>query len=533
MKVHHIPFKKTGYFSKLINDYLDQNFELDQFYGNFPNIEGFSNQIELKYQSKIDSQFNRVHLVNSLKKQYSLVEFSENTASNIELLKEENTFTITTGHQLNIFTGPLYFLYKIVSTINLTRQLKEAFPSYNFVPVYWMATEDHDFEEINYFNFKGKKIEWEKDVSGAVGRLNTEGFQKVFNEFSKHLGTSINEEFIKELFQKAYLKHTNLTAATRYLVNELFGKYGLVIIDGDDKLLKKQFSPLFKEELLQKTSYKKVTQSSKKLESIGYNIQVNPREINLFYLKDDIRERIIYQNDIFYINNSTITFSKEAILKELEKHPERFSPNVIMRPLYQETILPNICYIGGGGELAYWLQLKAYFEQMNTPFPILLLRNSVLFLTEKQNKKLQKLKVSLEEIFCKQGKLVDKKVKEISEIEIDFSTQKAFLKEQFDSLKLIAKKTDQSFIGAVNAQEKKQLNGLDALEKRLLKAQKRKLEDEVSRIKVIQDELFPSKSLEERSRNFSEMYLKLGKELIPILLNSLEPLQLEFTVIEY
>lgn len=530
MKVHHIPFQETRYFSNLIGDYLDESSNLAQFYGNFPNMEGFKKQLELKRSSFGES--SREILVKSLIRQYNSLNKSGLTEKNISSLTEESTFTITTGHQLNIFTGPLYFLYKIVSTINLTKQLAIQFPQYNFVPVYWMATEDHDFDEINYFNFKGKKVVWDRESSGAVGRLKTDGFDTIFKAFSEELGNSNNANSIKKIFESAYLKHTNLTDATRYLVNVLFGEYGLVIIDGDDAALKKEFGPIVKDELLNNTSYSEVSKTSKKLAE-NYSIQVNPREINLFYLKGNLRERIIYENNEYKINNTSIIFSKEEILNEVTNFPERFSPNVIMRPLYQEIILPNLCYIGGGGELAYWFQLKDYFSKLNTPFPILLLRNSVLLISEKQLVKLNKLKVTLQELFYKQEMLINKKVKEVSDIKIDFSEQRLFLQEQFLDLKELAKRTDKSFIGAVNAQEQKQLNGLDNLEKRLLKAQKRKLADIVTRIEFIQNQLFPNQSLEERTRNFSEIYLELGIDLIPMLLDALQPLKLEFTVVEY
>ncbi|WP_372745365.1 bacillithiol biosynthesis cysteine-adding enzyme BshC [Lutibacter sp.] len=530
MKVHQIPFKNTGYFSNLIIDYLDKKTKLSQFYGNFPNLEGFKNQLKIKEQSFKNN--SRVVLKNALENQYKSFNISELTNANIQLLENTNTFTIVTGHQLNIFTGPLYFLYKIVSTINLTKQLSEAFPNYNFIPVYWMATEDHDFDEINYFNFKGKKVVWNRESSGAVGRLKTDGFDDVFNEFSKHLGNTKNAKYLQNLFKEAYVKHTNLTNATRYLVNELFGKNGLVIVDGDDVQLKQEFAPIVKDELLYRTSFNQVSKTNNIL-SETYKIQVNPREINLFYLKDAIRERIVFEENKFKINGTSIAFSEEEILIELENYPERFSPNVIMRPVYQETILPNLCYIGGGGELAYWFQLKDYFKSINTPFPVLLLRNSVLLIAEKQLEKAQKLNVSIKELFLQQEILINKKVKEISEIDIDFSKQKIFLQEQFTALKELAKQTDVSFVGAVNAQETKQIKGLINLEKRLLKAQKRKLSDEVTRLTMLQDELFPKQSLEERTRNFSEYYLELGEDLIPMLFNALNPLDLSFSVIEY
>ena len=526
--ITHIPFQKTGFFSKTMKDYLEKNNTINPFYNNFPDLEGFKKQIEEK--EKCFSNDSRKVLVEALKNQYKNVKASEVTFKNIELLLLENTFTITTGHQLNLFTGPLYFLYKIISAINLAEELSEKFPENNFVPMYWMATEDHDFDEINYFNFKGKKVQWNRKDGGAVGRFSTDGLENVFEEFSKHLGTSRNAEYLKKLFSNGYLKHNNLADATRFIANELYREFGLVIIDGDDENLKRKFIPYIKEELLYKTSFKEVSKTNIEFEK-NYKIQVNPREINLFYLSDSFRERIFFEDGFYKINNKGVQFSEEAILKEVEENPLAFSPNVIMRPLFQEIILPNLCYIGGGGEIAYWMQLKSYFEKVNVPFPILLLRNSVQVVSEKQTRKLEKLTVSIEEIFLKQNNLLAKKVNENSKISFDFSKQQQFLLEQFSSLKEIAEQTDKSFVGAVNAQEKKQLNGLKNLEKRLLRAEKRMQKELVDRIIEIQNELFPNQGLEERQRNFSEYYLEYGEEFIQKLKENLKPLQLEFTVL--
>ncbi len=528
MLTNCISFKKTGYFSSLICDYLDEKPEIQPYYNRFPKIENFKVQIDEKTTSfKVKS---RNILVESLKKQYLNTSTSEFTKSNIESLQLENTFTITTGHQLNLFTGPLYFLYKIVSAINLSKELKQKYPKYNFVPVYWMATEDHDFEEINYFNFKGKKVHWNKEASGAVGELSIDGLEAVFNLFSLELGTSKNAEHLKLLFKNAYLKHQNLTDATRFLANELFQDYGLVIIDGNDKDLKKQFAPFVEDELFNQTSFKSVTETNKRL-SNNYGIQVNPREINLFYLTKNLRERVLFEDGVYKVNNTSLSWSKNEIQNVLLEHPERFSPNVIMRPLYQEVILPNLCYIGGGGEIAYWFQLKHYFNKVEVPFPILLLRNSVLIQSESQHKKLQKLNISNEDIFLKRNAFINKKVRDISNITLDFSEQKEALQKQFESLYKLAEQTDKSFLGAVKAQEIKQLKGLDTLEKRLIKAQKRKLTDVVTRMTDLQNELFPNQSLQERNTNFSEFYLEYGEQLIPKLIENLEPLKGEFIIL--
>ncbi|TLP81627.1 bacillithiol biosynthesis cysteine-adding enzyme BshC [Maribacter sp. ACAM166] len=531
MDIDCLPLEKTGYFSKLICDYVAAESKVKPLYNRFPDLAGFKGQIQEKGKSFTKGQ--RTILNQSILNQYEKVCASKDTLNNIALLKESNTFTIVTGHQLNLFTGPLYFLYKIISTINLAKQLKDEFPDSNFVPIYWMATEDHDFDEINYFNFKGLKFQWNKKASGAVGHLATEGLEEVFSLFASSIGDSSNAEDLKLLFQEAYLKHDTLTDATRFLANEIFKDYGLVILDGDDKDLKRMLIPYMKKDIFEQTAFEKVTETIKEIQQIStdYPVQVNPREINYFYLKDGIRERIIESKENFVVNDTSISFSKEELIHEMESSPERFSPNVIARPLYQEVILPNVCYIGGGGEIAYWLEMKAAFEAMNVPFPILLVRNSALLITEKQAEKLERMKLSTSDVFLKQSSLINKKIREISNIDVDFTPQKKILEDQFKAMYELAKKTDKSFIGAVKAQEVKQKKGLDALEKRLLKAQKRKLKDHVVRLTELQNELFPLQSLQERQLNFSEFYLEYGKELLPMLFEALQPLELNFTVI--
>lgn len=522
-----ISYQDSGYFTPLVVDYLSQKPELEGLYHRFPLLENFGKQCAEK-QSQFTNRSRKI-LVSTLETQYKASAISTATSENIDKLLHDNTFTITTGHQLNLFSGPLYFLYKIISTINLTRELKAKYPMQNFVPVYWMATEDHDFEEINYFTFRGKKIRWNTASSGPVGRLSTSGIEAVLEVFKKEMGTSQNAEYLKQLFQDAYLNHTNLAAATRFLANELFGKYGLVILDGDDCELKRAFAPYIKEELLFQKSYQEVQSTIAKMKS--YDIQVNPREINLFYIEDNLRERIVFENGYYKINNTSLQFTQEEIIVLLEKNPEQFSPNVLLRPLYQEVLLPNLCYIGGGGELAYWLELKSFFNAVDVPFPILLLRNSALLATSKQAIKADNLGLMWKHLFQKQVALLGTKTKEISEFPIDLSSQKEHLKNQFQQLHLLAKQTDKSFIGAINAQEAKQLKGLDHLEKRLLKAQKRKYQDELNRIVSLQNDLFPNEGLQERVANFSEFYIEYGNGVIDQLMTQLQPLENEFTIV--
>ncbi len=531
MPKDYIPFRKTNFFSSFICDYLEENNSLKQFYNRFPNIENFQDQIIEK--KKNPQHLNRNILTSVLERQYSNIQCSDLTNQNIAYLRDDNTFTITTGHQLNLFTGPLYFLYKIVSTINLTSELNKKYTEFKFVPIYWMASEDHDFEEINYFSFRDLKLSWNRDSNGAVGRLSTDGLDEVLKVFSQTLGNSPNANYLKQLYQGAYLDHNNLTDATRYLANELFKDYGLVIIDADDRELKELFVPYLRREIQENISFKEVTGTNEKLSAISkdYPIQVNPREINLFYLTDGIRERIIEKKGTFSVKNTDISWSESDLIKEIQNYPERFSPNVLIRPVYQEVILPNLCYIGGGGELAYWLQLKSTFKNFKVAFPILLLRNSVLIQSGKQSQKLKKLEIDNKDLFLDKNSFINKKVRSISNIDIDFSTQKETLIKQFEDLYKLASKTDKSFLGSVSAQERKQIKGLEKLEKRLLKAQKKKLADHVIRLSDLQNELFPNQNLQERVANFSEFYLIYGDQFIPELIKHLQPLRGEFLVL--
>ena len=528
-----IPYAETGYFSGLIADYLDRKASLKPFYGRFPEITELGAQAQEKLG--VYPQAHRSTLTRVLEAQYEGLPVSEATSEHLRALREPNSVTVVTGHQLNLFTGPLYFHYKIVTTLNLCRRLKDAYPEQDFVPVYWMASEDHDFAEINHFNFNGKEFRWNRASGGAVGRMDTAGLEAVADTLASELGPGMAAERLGQLFQNAYLEHTTLSGATRYLVNELFGEQGLVILDADDPELKSLFIPHMEEDLTGHLAHREVGATAEALTALdpGYPQQVTPREINLFYLYEDGRSRIVRKDAGYAVLDTDISFSDSEIREELQAHPERFSPNVITRPLYQEVILPNICYIGGGGELAYWFELKDYFEKSGIPFPVLLLRNSALFLSRKQGRKAAKLQLDIRELFLPQNTLINRKIRQISNIDIDLSPQREHLRQQFESLHELARKTDPSFLGAVRAQEKKQLNGLDHLEKRLLKAQKRKLRDQVDRMVRLQNSLFPEQGLQERNRNFAEFYLELGAMWVPGLLEGLDPLDLRFTIFTY
>jgi len=526
MNSHKISLEKTGSFSKLFLDYVNQEERVRSFYKYPATIDSFSQLTkDISFQ-----KFNRKLLVDVIAEQYSKAGIKYQVSS-IQSLLNENTFTVCTGHQLCLFTGPLYFIYKIISTINLAEQLKKKYPANNFVPVYWMASEDHDFEEINHINLFGKKIEWKNKQGGAVGQYSNEGLSELIADFKTVLGDLKTASELIELFQNAYTKHSDFSSATRYLVNELFGQYGLVILDPNDARLKKEFAEVMKDDLLNSTAHKLVSKSIAGLEKIEHKAQVNPREINVFYLIDNQRERIVKENELFNVQNSKIKFTKDQLLKELEAHPERFSPNVVLRPLYQQKILPNLAYIGGPGELAYWLEYKEMFDHYGILFPVLMPRNFVMVIDAPVSKKLSKFGLASEDIFLPINELTGKFLKSISDENISLDSEKENLAKLYKDISEKASKADPTLISSVDADLQRQLKEIDNLEKKMLRAFKQRNETAVTQIEKIKGKLFPNDTLQERHDNFIPFYLKHGKGFIDELKQTLDPFDLRFTVL--
>jgi len=528
MKATYIDYSDTNSFSKTLIAYLNDNEKLAPFYGNRPDISGFKDQI-----SKKKNFAHRELLTQTLSDQYGdLLKTSPEVAQNIIRLKDDNTFTITTGHQLNIFTGPLYFIFKIVTAIKLTQDLKKAFPEKEFVPVYWMATEDHDFEEINHTRVFGKKILWDVDSYSATGRMDTQSIIDTVKQYCNTFGLSENATELTSLVEEAYLNGKSLADATRTFVNSLFKQYGLIIIDADRKELKKVFAPIMEEDILKEKSFKAIEKTSEKLLEEGFATQVHAREINFFYLTDEFRERLVrLQDGRFEVLHQDIYFTEEEIRKEIQSYPERFSPNVVMRPMYEEVILPNLAYIGGGAEIVYWLQLKANFEQYKVQFPILIPRNSALITDDQLAGKIFRLDFTFKSIFKPVETLKKDYVKRITKHRLNLQDEWMEFNAIFGKIKLRAHKIDPSLgpsTDAVKARLKKAVNNL---EKKLLKAEKRNHQDALIQIDRIKDRLFPNGGLQERTENFAELYLKHGPELIPDLVKSFNPLDFKFTII--
>lgn len=512
-----ISLNNTFLFSGLFNDYISGHGNTKNLYDFHINKLSFENYLNKNSFSDID----RETLVRVLKKQAGTTSNTPIvTQNNIESLLNKNAFTVTTGHQLCLFTGPNYFIYKIISAINLTKTLKLHFPDKTFVPVYWMASEDHDFDEINHIHTFGKKILWETDQTGSVGEFNLQGIKESIEELKKILGENDYANSLVQLFEKAYLTHNNLTDATRYLVNELLGEYGIVILDGNDKELKALFKGEFKADCFENRSFKFATQTIDELKKENYNIQVNPREINIFYKENNLRERIEKNGDVYTVVNTELSLTKTELEKIIETSPEKLSPNVVLRPLYQQKILPNIAYVGGPGEIAYWLEYKAMFKAYNICFPILMPRNFVTIIDKGTQSKLQKLNFSINDIFKDGDELVKQHIK-TQHADVHLEKEKALLTEVFLSVLNVVSDIDKSLSGTVEAEKQKALNGLQNIEHKINRALKQKSETDINQIWSIKGKLYPNNTPQERWDNFSMYYTKYGKAFISELMNEL------------
>jgi bacillithiol synthase len=524
MLIDQHPLSESVVTDKLVKDYLNKNPTVSEFTNGFGSRSDFEKTITNRASVKVD----RNVLVELLNEQYKGLNLSAESYQNIQALLRADTFTITTGHQLCLLTGPAYFIYKIISAIALCRELSSEFKEKKFVPVYWMATEDHDSEEINHFWMNGIKHHWKSSQHGAVGEFDTAGILELLSdipEFSRY--GNVGEDFVK-IIREAYIK-TDLASATRCLVNALFGHLGLVVIDANDARLKGLFLPYLKGELLNSSGEKYVGLTNAKLEASGYKVQVRPRAINLFYKTDGRRSRIEKISDEHWkVLDSEIIWNQDGLMRELDEFPERFSPNVIIRPLYQETILPNVAYLGGPGELAYWLQLKSLFDAEGISFPQLILRDSFLFLSDKSKVKLDKLGLKADAIFKDKNELTRSIV---NADQVALHNEKTKMTELFNALELRAKEIDSTLVGSVQSELQKSLNVLDVLEKKMVKALKLKEENKLNQLTKILDECFPEGTLQERHDNFFQFQLPSSVNLIDELTKLANPLDKTIKII--
>jgi bacillithiol biosynthesis cysteine-adding enzyme BshC len=505
--VSTIKYSETGYFSKIAIDYLNQADFLKDFYIHAPNTDG----IKAAIKARQSFPTNRSLLVQELKDQYQGIDLTAKQEQNLLSLLDANSFTITTAHQPNIFTGPLYFIYKIFHVIKLAEEFNASLEGYHFVPVYYMGSEDADLDELGYINIDGKKLVWETSQTGAVGRMKVDKkLVQLIKEIYGQIGVLPFGNEMAGLLRSAYTIGKTIQQATLELVNSLFAEYGLMIVIPDNARLKKSFQPVIEKELKTQFSHHAVQETITSL-SDHYKVQAGGRELNLFYLFEDKRERIELKNNLYTVQSLQLSWNLEGILQELELFPERFSANVILRGVFQETILPNILFVGGGGELAYWLELKKVFAAAEVPYPVLLLRNSFALVREQQEVIMEKFGFSKKDLFQPAVFLINELVKRESLLSLDLVEELNTAKLYYTALKAKAGRINASLGEHVSALETKAIKRLVELEKKMLRAEKRKFDVQQQQIIAFKKSVFPANSLQERTDNLSAWYARYGK----------------------
>ncbi len=518
METKKIPLEDVSYFSSTFHAYISQNEKLKPFYRNYASVESAGEQMEKK-QFPAD---RRSTLCQVLREQYADMEVPESVSGKISLLEKDNCYTVVTGHQLNLFTGPLYVILKMITTINACEELKKAYPDKEFVPVYWMASEDHDFEEINHFHFNGSTYKWDTDQSGAVGRFTLDDIKPLLAKVAA----------FPPLFLKAYQGAKTLSEAVRHYMNSLFGDYGLVVLDADDRRLKKMFTEVMRDDILNNSIQPLVDNTSERLDSAGFKTQVNARQINFFYLEDDLRLRIENTDSGFTLVDGDRDFSREEMETIISDTPEKLSPNVILRPVYEEMILPNLAYCGGPSELIYWLQLTAIFEKYDLAFPMLLPRNFAMIIPQHLERKWNKTRCSLNDLFLGKHDLHNKIAMRDSQRQVELNGQKQAIEKAFEEIREQALSIDPTMSQHVEAQWARTENRLDIIQKKFIRAEKRHHEDTLRQAEDVFDQLFPGGGLQERHDNIIN-FMQTDPDIVKKLKEMLSPFDYRFNVIHY
>lgn len=511
-----LPFQSLPGFPRLFLDYINGLPELETLYEYRPDQKGYEYAIRRAQAGGFDRQV----LANVLKEQYAATTDILPLAL-IERLAQPGSCTVTTGHQLCLAGGPAYWVYKIASTIQLATKLSSMYNA-NVVPVYWMATEDHDVDEIRSVTLFGKKVTWATDQQGPTGRLTTDDLQSFIEEASGILGTAPKAMEISAALRRIYQPGKTLATAMREWVHYLFGD-AVICIDPDHPALKRAMIPVFTDELTTSNTEKQVKESSAFLTNKMYDVQVNPRNINLFFMEGNSRERIERDGGNFTLVNSKRSISSEEMLNELKTHPEKFSPNVVLRPLYQQIILPNVAYVGGPGEIVYWLQYKRMFDAYHVAFPVLQPRFFAMQLAAKDIEWMKKNRVTAAELTSDFDEALKKKLADRAGEELSLENEKEVLDLLRATIAEKASRADATLRAFAEAEMKKAGDALKVVEVRMLRAIKQREEVFATQFRKLRDKVLPDNTLQERVESFLSLSVTTGIGVKELLASDLFP----------
>ena len=480
---------KTKYDPKLINEWSSNDI---RYWSNFVELKDFYNrpplysEIEQQIREKKENYSNRKLVYDSIKSDYSQTILTLSQRSNLALLEDENTFTICIAHQPNLFGGPLYFLFKIVSGISLATTLTQKFPSYRFVPIYYCGEEDHDFAEINHINIFNQKIEWQKESTGPVGRNTLDGISECVSQLKN---ICVREKYTNDFFKtldENWSNFNNYHDFYFWFINTIFGESGLLFFSPDKKIYKYCFKEIILKELNSEFVMATANSTISKLEKIKFDIQARPIDINN------------------YVTN----------------FPEKFNANVMLRPLYQEFLLPNIVFIGGGAEVSYWLELKDVFQHCKITYPILSRRFSGIIIDNRTIEKINSLQLQVEDFFASNQSIKNNYIGTNSTISNSLKRVDENIQDNFEAIGKISALINEQLSHATKAELVKLNKEIQHIFTKLQKAEKSKYESDLQKIDKFKEQLFPNNSLQERYAAWIPYYLRYGKNLITEMLSA-------------
>lgn len=505
--VRRISFDQLSSFSKLFVHYCTDFNAVASFYsGDFRQAKARRAAAERAAAYPRD----RDHLADVLLDQNERWECTEATRAHIEMLRDPEAVAVVTGQQVGLFGGPLYTIYKTMTALRLAEEMVEE-TGRPVVPIFWVEGEDHDLEEINHARLLHRNelvaVRYEGHTLpdggnlGAVGRLPlTEQINAVITQIDEVLPPSDFKPAVMERVRAAYQPGRTLEDAFVHFVQALFPETGLVFLNPDDARLKRLVQPLFQREIEDyATPYQRIETVSNTLTE-RFHAQVKARPTNLFWLEDDGRYPIDADDGTFTLRGTDRTFSEEELLARLDETPERFSPNVILRPLMQDMLVPTMAYVAGPSEIAYFAQYKGVYEWAGIPMPIIYPRASVSLVESKVQKVLDKFDLSLPEVEGDLEKLFQHVVVDTMAVDVEavFKEATRYVHEAINELRPAVEQVDRTLVKSAEATRAALQNEMNELKSRVVRAEKRNQDEMRMQLDKAHTNLFPDNAMQER-----------------------------------
>ena len=448
---------------------------------------------------------HRKTLVSSLTKQYA--DAGVPLPSRVAELSLESSRTVTTGHQLCLGTGPAFTYYKVLTAVLLAEQLEGKW-GVPVIPVFWLASEDHDFDEVrSLWDGQGWHRWTPSEEGGAVGRMHTEGLEATLIEWGESAG--IEPQRLEALLGAA---KGSLADAMRRWMHLTFGPNRIVVMDGDDADLKATFVGHMSKELTGQSMASRVGNANEALVAGGHQPQVHVRPVNLFHLQDGSRVRVQMDEEGWSAGPDIRWETEEQLTEAVSQSPESFSPNALFRPLYQSWLLPDVAVVGGLAEVSYWMQLAGAFPEFDLVQPALVPRDGVRILPRKLSALARELSVEPRHFG---ERLPQWEARFISEGEPPSTANwRVAMAGESESALRSFKALDASLQGSVQSTAAKMTKLLDKLDEQGRRAVRRQSKVALDRLARLHSGLFPDGQAQERIANWHALASKWGSESV-------------------